>query len=522
MTGAQPPVIVVPATPTSNGGLHVGHLAGPYLAADVYARYQQARGRFVLHTTCTDDSQSYVPASARRAGLDPRELCVRATAEIHRGLTALGTTLVGLPPVDESYRAAVLGFVTDLHAAGAFELKTVRFPFATKAGVWLYDGLVSGTCPACLAESCGGACETCGHPNNFDELDNPRYTLDPNDPVEHRELEILVLPLERWRDRLTDHYAAHTLNWRPRARTLIAELLSKPLPDVPVTVAGTWGVPAPFAETTGQVLYPWIEAMPAVMYSTWWSARQLGRQAEPVDQFWRAESAPEIAFFHGYDNVFHWSVLDLTLLLAYGDRYATPAVTIINEFYELAGEKFSTSRGHLVSATDLLERVPRDLARFYLALTAPELQRTNFTEEDLRTVLTSRLVEPWNRLAAALAALPVADGTPLPVSATGRERARIVAERLARHYAPNQFSPSWVADTIAVQLTRLADAGVAKATAGDVLVQVRALLGHAAPILIDVVGKVAADGVDTRLEPPCPVESVPMFRLPALPVLVPR
>lgn len=516
MSLGEPPVIVVPATPTSNGGLHVGHLAGPYLAADVYARYQRASGRFVIHTTCTDDSQTFVSTRARQLGVPESELLRDATAQIRQAFTALGATLVGLPPIDETYRRTVFDFLTAQHRAGAFELRTVRFPYARRSGVWLYDALVSGTCPTCLAQSAGGACEACGHPNNFDELLDPGYSLDPTDEVEHREVEILVLPLERLRDRLSDYYTRHTPQWRPHARDLITELMAGSLPDVPVTVPGEWGLPAPFAETPGQRLYPWVEAMPAIIYSTWWSARQLGRHSERTDAFWLADTQPTIAYFHGYDNVFHWGMLDLAMLLSHPEHYATPAVTITNEFYELGRAKFSTSRDHLISATDLLDRVPRDLARFYLALTAPEFQRTNFTDADLRAVVTTRLLHPWNRLATALAELPFSDGAVMPVTAVGRDRARAVAGRLRRLYQPDRFSPSAVADTITTHLDRLAHSRVDPGTAADVLAQLQTLLGYAAPILIDVADRLATDGVRLRLADGSP-DKVTMFRLPPLP-----
>nr|WP_240956522.1 class I tRNA ligase family protein [Micromonospora sp. HNM0581] len=511
----EPPVIVVPATPTSNGGLHVGHLAGPYLAADVYARYQRALGRFVVHTTCTDDSQSFVATRAASLGMAPADLVRDATARIGQAFTALGATLVGLPPIDETYRRTVLDFVTAQHQAGAFELRTVRFPFSRRAGVCLYDALVSGTCPTCLAQSSGGACEACGHPNNFDELLDPSYTLDPTDDVEFREVEILVLPLERLRDELTDYYARHTPQWRPNARDLVMELLANPLPDVPVTVPGRWGLPAPFAETPGQRLYPWIEAMPAVIYSTWWSAGKLGRPAERTDQLWLADTRPTIVYFHGYDNVFHWGMLDLAMLLSHPQRYAIPTVTVTNEFYELDRSKFSTSRNHLVSAIELLERVPRDLARFYLALTAPEFQRTNFTETDLRYTVTTRLVEPWNRLATALDELTIPDGTVLPVSPAGLARARTVADRLGRPYQDDRFSPSRVADTIATQLDRLARHRIDSDNAAEVLSQVQTLLAYAAPLLIDVTDSLAVSGVPLRIAERA-VDKVTMFRLPML------
>ena len=519
--------IVIPATPTSNGDLHVGHMAGPYLASDIYARYLRAAGRPVIYTTCTDDSQSYVVSTARRRGTTPQALRASSTDAIQRTVAAMGISMLGLPPIDDRYRETVRRFVTALHAAGRFRTKVVRLPYAQRAGMFLYDGLVSGTCPVCLNGSCGGVCEACGHPNNFDELLAPRSTLDPDDPVTHRDRKILVLPMEEYRERLTVYYAAREGRWRPHAMQLIRELLAKPLPDVPVTFPGSWGLPAPFQETPGQVLYPWIEAMPASIYSTWWSAAQLGECTGEVDEHWRAAHDAEVVYFHGFDNVYHWGLMDLVFLMAHGERYVTPESNVCNEFYDLDGEKFSTSRGHLIWTADLVDQVPRDLVRFYLALTAPEFQRTNFSMDAMRGVLARRLVGPWNALADALslALVGVNTSTPLPTSAAGRHRAEAMARRFRLCYELPSFSVTRAAETVAAQLGRLGSVaaasgamagGDAATAAGDLLLEVRTLLAFSAPILIDAADRACAAGVDlvpgaTRRD------AIGAFRLPRLP-----
>ena len=517
------PAIVVAATPTSNGDLHLGHMAGPYLGGDVYARYLRATGRPVVYTTCTDDSQSYVTTTARRGGTTPELLCATSTAAIRRSIEAMGISMAGLPPIDDRYRRTVLDFVGALHTAGRFRLRTVRLPFASRSGACLYDAFVTGTCPVCLAGSCGGSCETCGHPNNFDQLLDPRSTTDPADPVVYREHRVLVLPLEEYRDRLTAYYAAHDGRWRPRARQLVGELLSRPLPEVPVTVPGTWGIAAPFPETPGQVLYPWIEAMPASMYSTWWTEARAGRVTERVDEHWLADNDAEIVYFHGFDNVYHWGLMDLVLLMAHGDRYALPTANVCNEFYDLEHEKFSTSRGHLIRGTELLAEVPRDLVRGYLALTAPEYQRTNFSRAAMRQVVTRRLVDPWNGLADALAlCLMDADtATPLPTSERGRRDSAAVLARFRLCYELPGFSMTRAAETVAGQVDRaLAAAGTGTGTGlpGDVLLRARAVLAGAAPILTDVAAEAVAAGVDLGLsDASARPAAVAAFRFPRLP-----
>jgi methionyl-tRNA synthetase len=515
------PAIIIAATPTPNGDLHVGHLAGPYLAGDIYARYLRANGRPVTYTTCTDDSQSYVVTTAHRQGTTPEELVSRSTAAIERSLDEMGIAMAPLPPIGDRYRRTVLGYLNALYLLGRFRSKTVRLPYAQQAGRFLYDGLVSGVCPNCLASSCGGGCENCGHPNNFDELLEPRSTLDPTDPVTHREQTIMVLALEDYRERLTTYFAEHQDRWRPHARQLVRELLARPLPDVPVTVPGTWGIPAPFPETPGQILYPWIEAMPASIYSTWWAAGQ----PEGCDAQWRREQDAELVYFHGFDNVYHWGLMDLVFLMAHGNRYITPAANVCNEFYELAGEKFSTSRNHLVRGAELLTEVPRDLVRCYLALTGPECQRTNFDRTALREVITQRLVRPWNALAeAASRALAGADTSrPLPVTSAGRARATVLRERFRLCYELADFSPARAAETVLSNLGRLRASAEAATQAevelGDLLLELRTLLAGAAPILVDAAARAEADGVDLRfdLRLDAEPEAIDAFRLPTLP-----
>jgi methionyl-tRNA synthetase len=182
------PVLVLGPNPTPNGGMHLGHIAGPYLAGDVYARYQRARGRQTVFSTGTDPSQTFVVATAARQGGDPQELVDKSTILIQEALAAIGISIDGFGPFDETYRETVLTYFNELHAAGKFKLKTVKLPYLERTGEFIVEGLVEGDCPVCLATCRGGLCETCCHPNNFDELINPHSTIDPTD-----------IPTVRWR-----------------------------------------------------------------------------------------------------------------------------------------------------------------------------------------------------------------------------------------------------------------------------------------------------------------------------------
>ncbi len=521
--------IVIDTPPTSNGDLHVGHLAGPFMAADVYARYLRSLGRPVVFSSGTDDSQTYVLASARRRGVAPADLCGRSWHEIRRTLAGMGISLDGFAPYDDGYRSAVYDFAGALYSAGKFELRSVRLPYAEQSGEFLVEGLVCGYCPVCLGESRGGLCESCGHPNNSGELIEPRSTVDPGCVVTTRQAQILVLPMERYRDQLADYYARRESRLRPHTTQLIREVLARPLPDFPITYPLGWGIPAPFAETPGQVLNAWAEGIPAVMYCTAFAAQRQGEPQARYDELWRAEHGAEVTYFIGFDNVYFWGMTHLALLLAHEGRYVLPETIISNEFYELEDEKFSTSLGHVLYTKDLLGEVPRDLVRFYLALSNPEHQRTNFSRAALDKVTQQRLAAPWNRLAVVLAKVTAeagAIGAVLPVSDAARRRTEAMLARFRACYDLSGYSLTRAADLIVAQVQRLLRAaqdldgvpGVGTGALGDLFLEVRALVSGCAPILIDLAGAAAdAGGFVCSLHPSAAAvtESVP-FALPML------
>lgn len=487
-------VVIIGPPPTPNGDLHVGHMAGPYLAADVHARYLRAVGRRVIYATGTDDSQTYVLASARKLGTTPEALCRKASHDIRSTLGLMGISIDGFAPVDDDYRKAVLDFLSVLHGAGRFRLRTVRLPYSERHGEFLMEGLIEGDCPVCLAESRGGQCETCGHAVDFDALLNPRSRLDPTDVLTSRETQILVLPMEDYREELTRYHQSQEGRWRPHLVQLARELLARPLPDFAITYPTGWGIPAPFPETPGQVINAWAEGMAQWMFCTTHAARELGQECRATDELWRAERDIQLVYFLGFDNGYICSVAHVALLLAHEGRYVLPDMIVPNEFYELENEKFSTSTGHVISVQDLLAEVPRDLARFYLASTCPEHQRTNFSRAALEQITGQRLVGPWNDVADLLDEA-AAEG-PLPVSAEGRARAAVMLERFRACYELPAFSLARAADLVVAQLERLRRRAAQRegAELGDLFLEMKVLIAGAAPILIDLAAAAAEAG----------------------------
>ncbi|MET9886655.1 class I tRNA ligase family protein [Streptomyces sp. NPDC006430] len=475
--------LVIAPGPTANGDLHLGHLAGPFLAADVCTRYARAAGRDVLFGTGVHFTQSYIVTTARRLGVEPEDLRIRSAGQVEETLTAVGIRPDGFVRFGDRYVKAVRTFFERLHSSGKLRLKGVQFPYAPRTGAYLTDAYVRGGCPVCLADGCAGLCENCGHWIASGDLIDPRSTLHPDEPVELREKQVLVLPLEDHRDALVAYFARQSATMRPRLAQMIEEILARPLPDYPITLPIAWGIPAPFPEVAGQVIYADAETIAWSMHCTALAAEHHGEVMSSEDELWFSETGNKVVYFFGSDAGFAFAVVGAAMLEALGG-YTLPEHFVTNEFYELDHDKFSTSRGHVVSGRELAAEVPRDLIRFYLAVTSPDYQRTNFTREAMARVTDERLVQPWNRVVDKVGSW-VGRG-PLPVSERSRSAGARLVERFAAAYDVRRFNLTAAAFTLSEQLARLDRWEVRAADAGDFCHEVDLFLRCAAPLLIDL------------------------------------
>jgi methionyl-tRNA synthetase len=292
----------------------------------------------------------------------------------------------------------------------------------------------------------------------------------------------------------------------------VREILSRPLPDYPVTFPISWGIPAPFPEVAGQVVNPSAEAMAWSIHCTALAAERRGAVLAAEDELWFPEAGSRVVYFLGFDNTYPFAVAGTALLMACGGRYALPAQFVTNEFYELDNDKLSTSRGHVVWGRDLVAEVPRDLVRFHLAVTSPEHQRTGFSHAALAQVTESRLVRPWNRVAAKVGEW--VGGGPLPVSGRSHAAGRTIVERFAAAYELPEFSLNRAAGTLTEQLARLAQWDVTGSAAGDFCHEVDVLLRCAAPILVDLAAAALPDtAIPTGAGGPTETTPAPLPRL---------
>lgn len=354
--------LVSSALPTPNGALHLGHLAGPYLAADVVTRGLRQAGYRAFSCSGVDEHQTYVPLAAGKIGQPPEAFLETMVQSIRGGLTHAGVRhdVFLRPSRDAAIEANVALVFHTLLERGVFELEQVAVPCDPASGAPLVEAHLSGACAWCCAAMSGTFCEGCASFVPEDRVRDARSSL-TGERALYRECRRVVLRLERHRAMLAN--AMDRMAMTGNVKRFLARLLAKPLPDVPVTHTGTWGQCTEYGR-----LYTYIDE-PAFLLST----------LDALDLREHAARVRPIYFF-GMDNAFIYAVLTPVLLAAFDDRLPLPAVLHGNEFYLLEGSKFSTSRGHVLDAKALAP-VPMDWIRLYLAATRPELRETDFRRE---------------------------------------------------------------------------------------------------------------------------------------------
>jgi methionyl-tRNA synthetase len=379
------PRLILPSPPTPNGPLHLGHLAGPYLLADVMRRYQRARGIASQLVLLTDDHQSYVADRAAFEGAAPADLAARYGDAIARALAAFHAE----PDVriatsrDAEYRAAVHARFARLLAEGKLEERDATALSCERCALELYDSYVVGGCPHCGARTYGALCESCNAAFDSAALVEPRCDR-CGDPATVRTARRLVFPIRPYVAALAEYHRGLRLS--PKLRRLAAQWLERDYAPAASQTA-RWGIPIDGRD--GEIISPWFEVALAGSYL-------------------RERYAPdaEVACCFGYDNAYLYLVQDPAVSLALDARAPLPRELAANEFLMLDDAKMSTSRLRALDAGTVLSRVPADLVRLYLAKVRPEDAATNASIPIAQAFLltVTRFWQAWlSRLGAALA-----------------------------------------------------------------------------------------------------------------------
>jgi methionyl-tRNA synthetase len=370
------PVLITATAPTPNGPLHVGHLSGPYLAADIAARAARARGREVITLCGLDPHQNYVLAKAEAVDRPVEEVLDHYEGLIRRAFarSRIDYDVFIEPRVDQGYRSGVRDLVAELVASKAAVLTEVTLFACDSCGRTLHHGYVAGGCPRCGAGSGGGTCEGCGLFTTAANLRDAHCASCGGSP-RHASAEIPVIRLEEWRDRLVSIWVRAAIP--ARVRELIDHYLSTGLPDVPLAYPTDWGIP--FGPDGRQRIDVWVEMGLGYLHEV---GRRFDPTAQGADELVRAwAELGEMWHFLGIDNAFYFAVLFPALFAAAGLPEGKLGGLVVNEFYRLDGAKFSTSRSHAIWAHELLASEDPGTVRLYLCWDRPDPLESDFTAE---------------------------------------------------------------------------------------------------------------------------------------------
>jgi methionyl-tRNA synthetase len=371
-------VIVIPQ-PTVNGPLHIGHLSGPYLAADVASRAARARGDRVLTVAGLDVHPNYVLTKAELLDTDVTDMVAKYRASI---LSAFSLARIGydafLDPQDPAYRSAIAGILGELVESGVIPMRETTLHRCADCGRTLHHSYVVGKCAVCGTGSNGTSCEGCGGFTSAQVLVDPSCARCGGSP-EPMKVTVPVLPLEEYRDRLVEQWLQ--AEWPTRVRTVLRQYLHAPLPDYPLAYPTNWGTECVGPLAGMRVDFP-AELGFSYLYGP---AQALRPNASSLAEWLEAWQEIEgVWHFNGMDNTFYFAVLYPAILLAAGVSRPSALGATVNELYLLEGRKFSTSRNHALWADEFLATESPELVRLYLSWDRPDRFESNFTQQGFR------------------------------------------------------------------------------------------------------------------------------------------
>jgi methionyl-tRNA synthetase len=385
--------VVLSPPPTPNGPLHLGHLAGPYVAADVAVRALRRRGVDTVAVCGLDDNQNYVLARARQEKAPVHQVRGHYAGLIREVFDRLGITHDEFiePATDQTYRAAVVRFLDELVTSGAFPVEEWTAPTCPHCPGTLHHAYVTGRCGYCGAESGGGTCEWCGSYTPANELVEPVCSRCGSAAAVTSRTHGPILRVEDYRAALESFWCRATIP--PGVRGLIARLRARTLPTVPISYPTDWGIEYPAQQ--GHRIDVWVEMGLGYLYTLGHRfAPTAGSLAEHVAG-WRAVDA--IWAFLGLDNAYYYVALLPAIYAAAGVSLDALAGLVVNEFYQLSGAKFSTSRNHAVWAHELLEEEDPGEVRLFLCWDRPAPELTDFTLERFHQAVSAWRVSAGTR-----------------------------------------------------------------------------------------------------------------------------
>ena len=382
---------ITAALPYTNGPLHIGHLAGVYVPADIYARYLRLKGHDVAFICGSDEHGVPITIKAKKEGVTPQDIVDHYNANIKASFKEFGISFDNYSRTSAKiHHETASEFFTTLHAKGEFIEETNAQLYDAEAGQFLADRFVVGTCPKCgNEESYGDQCEDCGTSHNATDLIKPKSAITGATPS-LKETKHWFLPLDKHEAFLKQWILeGHKSDWKPNVYGQCKSWIDDGLRPRAVTRDLDWGIPVPLEGADGKVLYVWFDAPIGYISSTKEWAQKEGKDWEP---YWKDKDTTLVHFI-GKDNIVFHCIIFPAMLKAEGS-YILPANVPANEFLNLEGQKLSTSKNWAVWLPDYLKEFPekQDVLRYVLTATAPETKDNDFTWKDFQARNNNELV----------------------------------------------------------------------------------------------------------------------------------
>ena len=382
---------ITAALPYTNGPIHIGHLAGVYVPADIYARYLRLTGKDVAFVCGSDEHGVAISMKAKKEGVTPKDIIDKYHAIIKQSFVDFGITFDNYSRTSaQVHHDTASEFFINLYDKGDFIEETTAQLYDEEAQQFLADRFVIGTCPKCgNEEAYGDQCENCGSSLNATDLINPKSTITGTIPTT-KETKHWFLPLDRYEEFLREWILkGHKDDWKPNVYGQCKSWIDGGLEPRAVTRDLDWGIPVPVPGGEGKVLYVWFDAPIGYISSTKeWAARE-GKDWEP---YWKDENT-KLVHFIGKDNIVFHCIIFPSMLKAEGS-YILPENVPANEFLNLEGNKLSTSKNWAVWLHEYLVDFPemQDSLRYTLTANAPETKDNDFTWKDFQARNNNELV----------------------------------------------------------------------------------------------------------------------------------
>ncbi len=382
---------ITSALPYANGPVHIGHLAGVYVPADIYARYLRNNGKNVLFIGGSDEHGVPITIKARKEGVTPQDIVDRYHNIIKKSFEDLGISFdVYSRTSNKIHHDTASEFFKFLYDNGKLIEKTTKQYYDVDAREFLADRYITGTCPHCKNEHAyGDQCEACGTSLNATDLINPKSALSGNIPV-LKETKHWYLPLNDYDKWLREWILqGHKADWRSTVYGQCKSWIEQGLQPRAVTRDLSWGVKVPLQEADGKVLYVWFDAPIGYISATIEWAKEHNADWQP---WWKNEDT-KLVHFIGKDNIVFHCIIFPCMLKAHGD-FIIPDQVPANEFLNLEGDKISTSRNWAVWAHEYVEKFPgkQDVLRYTLTSIAPETKDSDFTWTDFQAKNNNELL----------------------------------------------------------------------------------------------------------------------------------